>query len=126
MADSGRVSRAFSLSKLRTMLLRTLFAAVKEDRAAGDRTTRQMRATYERQEAELVRSLDHTRRVLVLLRHEPMTRGGRVKSCQLKLRASHLPSGNSLAPPVPSGEPSIRLFQCAALVPRRQKLSASA
>jgi hypothetical protein len=35
MADSGRVSHAFSLSKLRTMLLPKLFEAVKEDRAAG-------------------------------------------------------------------------------------------
>jgi len=75
MADSGRVSRAFSLSRLGTMPLRKLFEAVKQDRAAGDRTTRQIRAMYERQEAELVCSLDHTGRVLGLLRDESMTAG---------------------------------------------------
>jgi len=70
-----RVSRAFALSKLGTMLLRKLFEAVKEDRAAGDRTTRQIRAMCERQEAELVRFLDHTGGVLGLLRDESMTAG---------------------------------------------------
>lgn len=75
MADSGRAPHAFALSKLGTMLLRKLFEAVKEDRAAGDRTTRQIRAMCERQEAELVRFLDHTGGVLGLLRDESMTAG---------------------------------------------------
>jgi len=57
------------------MLLRTLFEAVKGDRAAGDRTTGQIRAMYQRQEAELIRSLDHTGRVLGLLQDKSMTAG---------------------------------------------------
>jgi len=52
-----------------------VFEAVKEDRAAGDRTTRQIRAMYERQEAEMVRFLDHTGAVLGLFRDESMTAG---------------------------------------------------
>ena len=75
MANRNRTVSAISLSKLPTMLLRKLSEAVKKDGAAGDRTTRQIRAMYERQEAELVCSLDHTGRVLGLLRDESMTAG---------------------------------------------------
>src|SRR5215469_8700368 len=95
MANRNRTVSAISLSKLPTMLLRKLSEAVKKDGAAGDRTTRQIQAAYERQEAELVRSLERTRRVLALL------------------RTSRRPRGTS----------EIRPFQCAARLPRRQKIS---
>jgi hypothetical protein len=73
MGNTKRVAHASSPSKIRTMLLRKLLEAVKRDAAAKDRTNKQLRAAYERQEAELVRSLEHTRRVLVLLRGELTT-----------------------------------------------------
>ena len=73
MGNTKRVAHASSPSKIRTMLLRKLLEAVKRDAAAKDRTNKQLRAAYERQEAELVRSLEHTRRVLVLLRSELTT-----------------------------------------------------
>lgn len=73
MANSNRTSHILSLSKLRTMRLRKLLETVKKDAAAKDRANQQILAAYERQEAELIRSLKHTRRVLALLRDEPMT-----------------------------------------------------
>ena len=73
MASIKRAAHAFPLSKLRTALLRKLLEAVKKNAAVEDRSSKQIRAAYERQEAELVRSLEHTRKVLALLRNEPTT-----------------------------------------------------
>jgi hypothetical protein len=73
MGNAKRGAHASSSSKIRTMLVRKLLEAMKRDAAAKDRNNKQLRAAYERQEAELVRSLEHTRRVLVLLRGELTT-----------------------------------------------------
>jgi len=94
MANRNRTVSATSLSKLPTMLLRKLSEAVKKDGAAGDRTTRQIQAAYERQEAELVRSLERTRRVLALLRDEPTTAGNERDSALPVCRPSASPPEN--------------------------------
>ena len=73
MGNHKSNARVFSLSKVRTKLLRKLLQGVNKDEPGADRARKQMRAAYERQEAELVRSLEHTRRVLALLREESTT-----------------------------------------------------
>jgi len=72
MTDSKSAARAFLVCNLRLALGR-LSRAVHKDAPAGDRTNKEIRAAYERQEAELFRSLENTRRILALLRDEPTT-----------------------------------------------------
>src|SRR5215467_13494222 len=82
---TNNVAPAPSQTSDRAKQLLDLLEAINKDRSAVARISSQILAAYERREAEVVRSLEHTRKIVSHLRDQPSTALDERSLCQLIL-----------------------------------------